>query len=130
MKKAAADLAAKLAPEDAMNFETIDGRALHGRGGGAIDHEGARGDPDAAIFWRRKAGLVEGGEFFRRDGRGPSCLGQGSAGDAAAGPGGVDGTSVTLLISASGIHKGRVFSKALLKLAQAKNFDLPDLRNT
>jgi DNA polymerase-3 subunit delta len=42
----------------------------------------------------------------------------------------VDGTSVTLLISASGIHKGRTFGKALLKLAQAKYFDLPDLRNT
>ena len=27
VKKAAADLARKLAPEDAMNFETIDGRA-------------------------------------------------------------------------------------------------------
>jgi hypothetical protein len=42
----------------------------------------------------------------------------------------VDGTSVTLLISALGIHKGRTFSKALLKLAQARSFDLPDLRKT
>ncbi len=42
----------------------------------------------------------------------------------------VDGTSVTLLISASGLHKGRAFSKALLKIAHAKYFDLPDLRNT
>jgi DNA polymerase-3 subunit delta len=42
----------------------------------------------------------------------------------------VDGTSVALLISATGLHKGRAFSKALLKLAQAKSFDLPDLRNT
>ena len=31
----------------------------------------------------------------------------------------VDGASVTLLINALGIHKGRSFSKALLKLAQA-----------
>ncbi len=28
VKKAAADLAQKLAPDDAMNFETIDGRAI------------------------------------------------------------------------------------------------------
>src|ERR1700761_227000 len=42
----------------------------------------------------------------------------------------VDGDSVRLLISALGIHKGRSFAKALLKLAQAKYFDLPDLRKT
>ncbi len=30
----------------------------------------------------------------------------------------------------AGIHKARTFSKALLKLAQAKYFDLPDLRTT
>ncbi len=42
----------------------------------------------------------------------------------------VDGASITLLISALGIHKGRTFGKALLKLAQAKYFDLPDLRRT
>jgi DNA polymerase-3 subunit delta len=42
----------------------------------------------------------------------------------------VDGTSVTLLISALGIHRGRAFGKALLKKAQAKYFDLPDLRKT
>ena len=34
------------------------------------------------------------------------------------------------MISASGLHKGKAFSKALLKIAQAKYFDLPDLRNT
>ncbi len=42
----------------------------------------------------------------------------------------VDGTSVTLMISALGIHRGRAFAKGLLKMAQAKAFDLPDLRKT
>ena len=42
----------------------------------------------------------------------------------------IDGASVTLLVSALGIHKGRTFSKALLKIAQARYFDLPDLRKT
>ncbi len=42
----------------------------------------------------------------------------------------VDGSSVTLLISALGIHRGRAFGKALLKIVQPKTFDLPDLRNT
>jgi len=130
VKKAAADLARKLAPEDAMNLETIDGRAntvdeavqsiqkvreailtLPFFGGGKL------------VWWKavnffdetgvgRHASVKEALESFQPD------LAK------------VDGTSVTLLISALGIHKGRTFSKALLKLAQAKTFDLPDLRKT
>jgi DNA polymerase-3 subunit delta len=130
VKRSAADLAGKLAPDDAMNFETIDGRAttvdeavqsiqkvreailtLPFFGGGKL------------VWWKavnfldetgvgRHASVKEALESLQPD------LAR------------VDGTSVTLLISAVGIHKGRTFSKALLKLAQAKYFDLPDLRKT
>ena len=130
VKKAAAALAQKLAPEDAMNMETIDGRAdtvdaairsiqqvreailtLPFFGGGKL------------VWWKavnfldetgvgRHASVKEALETLQPD------LER------------VDGSSVTLLISALGIHKGRSFSKALLKLAQAKYFDLPDLRKT
>jgi DNA polymerase-3 subunit delta len=130
VKKGAAELAQKLAPEDAMNLETIDGRAdsvddavrsiqkvreailtLPFFGGGKL------------VWWKavnfldesgvgRHASVKEALESLQPD------LDR------------VDGTSVTLLVSALGIHKGRAFSKALLKLAQAKYFDLPDLRKT
>ena len=130
VKKAAAELAAKLAPADAMNLEVIDGRAdtvddavrsiqqareailtLPFFGGGKL------------VWWKavnffdetgvgRHASVKEALEAFQPE------LRQ------------VDGASVTLLISALGIHKGRAFGKALLKLAQARSFDLPNLRNT
>jgi len=130
VKKAAVALAAKLAPDDAMNFETIDGRAL------TVDEAiSSIGKVREAIltlpffgggklvWWKavnfldesgvgRLSSVKEGLESFQPD------LDK------------VDGTSVTLLISATGVHKGRAFSKVLLKLAQAKYFDLPDLRKT
>lgn len=39
-----------------------------------------------------------------------------------------DGESVTVLISALALHKGKSFTKALLKMAEASYFDLPDVR--
>lgn len=39
-----------------------------------------------------------------------------------------DGESVTVLISALALHKGKAFAKSLLKLAEASYFDLPDVR--
>lgn len=39
-----------------------------------------------------------------------------------------DGESVTVLISALALHKGKSFTKALLKLAEASHYDLPDVR--
>ena len=130
VKKAAAELAAKLAPDDAMNFETIDGRAL------TVD------EAVNSISKVREAILTlpffGGGKlvwwksvtFF--DDSGPGRLASVKEALEALLPDleKVDGTSVTLLVSASGLHKGKAFSKALLKIAQAKYFDLPDLRNT
>ncbi|MDE1171886.1 MAG: DNA polymerase III subunit delta [Verrucomicrobium sp.] len=40
----------------------------------------------------------------------------------------VDGTSVSLLVSAIGVDKRRAFYKALGKIAEVKAFDLPDVR--
>jgi DNA polymerase III subunit delta len=130
VKKAAADLAQKLAPEDPMNLEIIDGRTT------TVDEavqsiekvrEAILTFPffggGKLVWWKvvnfldetgvgRHASVKEALESLQPD------LAR------------VDGTSVTLVISALGIHKGRAFSKALLKLAQAKYFDLPDLRKT
>jgi len=130
VKKAAADLAQKLAPDDAMNFETIDGRAdtvddairsiqkvreaimtLPFFGGGKL------------VWWKAV-------NFFDETGVGRHASVKEALETLQPDLDKVDGTSVSLLISALGIHKGRSFSKALLKLAQAKYFDLPDLRKT
>jgi DNA polymerase-3 subunit delta len=130
VKKAAGELAKKLAPDDPMNLEMIDGRAtttdeavqsirkvteailtLPFFGGGKL------------VWWKAVNFLDETG--VGRHSSVKEAL-EALQPDLAR----VDGTSVTLLISALGIHKGRTFSKALLKLAQAKYFDLPDLRKT
>jgi len=130
VKKAAADLARKLAPADAMNLETIDGRSttvdeavlsianvreailtLPFFGGGKL------------VWWKAV-------NFFDEIGVGRHAPVKEALESLQPDLARVDGVSVTLLISALGIHKGRPFSKALLKLAQAKTFDLPDLRKT
>src|SRR5271170_4189475 len=130
VKKAAADLAGKLAPDDAMNLETIDGRAI------TVD------EAVQSIAKVREAILTlpffGGGKlvwwkvvnFFDETGVGRHASVKEALESLQPDLARVDGTSVTLLISALGIHKGRSFSKALLKLAQAKYFDLPDLRKT
>jgi DNA polymerase-3 subunit delta len=130
VKKAAVELAAKLAPDDAMNFETIDGRAL------TVD------EAVTSISKVREAILTlpffGGGKlvwwksvtFFDDSGPGRLASVKEALEELLPDLEKVDGTSVTLLVSASGLHKGKAFSKALLKLAQAKYFDLPDLRNT
>ena len=129
VKKAAADLAQKLAPDDAMNFETIDGRAL------TVD------EATNSIAKVREAILTlpffGGGKlvwwkavnFFDETGVGRHASVKEALESLLPDLDKVDGESVTLMISALGIHKGRTFSKALLKFAQAKYFDLPDLRN-
>ncbi|MCE0498871.1 MAG: DNA polymerase III subunit delta [Methylacidiphilales bacterium] len=130
VKKAAADLARRFAPDDAMNFETIDGRA------DSVD------DAIRSIQKVREAILTlpffgggklvwwKGVNFFDESGVGRHASVKEALEEFLPDLDKVDGTSVTLLISASGVHKGRVFGKALLKLAQARYFDLPDLRKT
>ena len=131
VKKAAADLAQKLAPEDAMNLETIDGRANNVDEAVQSIEKVREAILTLPFFGGGKLVWWKAVNFFDETGVGPAGLGEGSA-RIAAGPilAKVDGTSVTLIISALGIHKGRSFSKALLKIAQAKYFDLPDLRKT
>jgi DNA polymerase-3 subunit delta len=130
VKRAASELAAKLAPEDAMNFETIDGRALtvdEAAGSIAKVREAILTLP---FFGGGKLVWWKGVNFFDETGVGRLASVKEALETLLPDLEKVDGTSVTLLISASGVHKGRAFGKALLKLAQAKYFDLPDLRNT
>ena len=130
VKKAAAELAQRLAPEDAMNLETIDGRATNVDEAVQSIEKVREAILTLPFFGGGKLVWWKAVNFFDESGVGrlasvkealeslPEVLAQ------------VDGTSVTLMISALGIHKGRAFSKALLKLASAKYFDLPDLRKT
>jgi DNA polymerase-3 subunit delta len=130
VKKTAAALAQKLAPEDAMNLETIDGRA------DTVD------DAARSIAQVREAILTlpffGGGKlvwwktvnFFDESGVGRHESVKEALETLLPDLDRVDGTSVTLVISALGIHRGRAFGKAILKKAQAKVCDLPNLRNT
>jgi DNA polymerase-3 subunit delta len=130
VKKAAADLAAKLAPEDAMNLETIDGRAI------TVDEamQSIQKVREAILtlpfFGGGKLVWWKAVNFFDDKGVGRHASVKEALEALQPDLQKVDGTSVTLVISALGIHKARTFSKALLKLAQAKYFDLPDMRNT
>jgi len=130
VKKAAADLAQKLAPADAMNLEAIDGRAL------TVDEaiQSIQKVREAILtlpfFGGGKLVWWKAVNFFDETGVGRHASVKEALESLQPDLAQVDGASVTLLISALGIHKGRTFSKALLKLAQAKYFDLPDLRKT
>jgi len=130
VKKTTAALVQKLAPDDAMNLETIDGRA------DTVD------DAARSIAQVREAILTlpffGGGKlvwwkavnFFDESGTGRHESVKEALETLLPDLDRVDGTSVTLVISALGIHRGRAFGKALLKKAQAKVCDLPNLRNT
>ena len=130
VKKAAADLATKLAPDDAMNFETIDGRALTVDEAVSSISKVREAILTLPFFGGGKLVWWKGVTFFDESGVGRLASVKEALETLLPDLDKVDGTSVTLLVSASGLHKGRAFSKALLKLAQAKYFDLPDLRNT
>jgi DNA polymerase-3 subunit delta len=130
VKRAATELSIKLAPDDAMNFETIDGRALtvdEATGSIAKVREAILTLP---FFGGGKLVWWKGVNFFDETGVGRLASVKEALEALLPDLDKVDGTSVTLLISATGVHKGRAFGKALLKLATAKTFDLPDLRNT
>lgn len=130
VKKAAADLAAKLAPEDPMNFETFDGRALTVDEAISSIEKVREAILTFPFFGGGKLVWWKAVNFFDETGVGRHSSVKEALESLQADLTKVDGTSVTLLISALGIHKGRAFSKALLKLAQAKYFDLPNLRDS
>ena len=130
VKKAATDLAAKLAPEDAMNLETIDGRALTVDEAVQSIEKVREAILTLPFFGGGKLVWWKAVNFFDETGVGRLASVKEALESLQPDLAKVDGTSVTLLISALGIHKGRTFSKALLKLAQAKYFELPNLRDT
>ncbi|MEM1058592.1 MAG: DNA polymerase III subunit delta [Verrucomicrobiota bacterium] len=128
VKKAAAALSERLAPEDSMNFEIVDGAVdtvdeavrsvdevkaailtLPFMGGGKL------------VWWKHLSFLDD--SVVGRSARVKEAL-------EALVPelDKVDGQTVTLLVSATAFHKGRAFPKALLKAAEVTAKDLPDLR--
>ncbi|HEX4139902.1 MAG TPA: DNA polymerase III subunit delta, partial [Candidatus Methylacidiphilales bacterium] len=130
VKKAAADLAQKLAPDDPMNFETIDGRALTADEAAESIRRVREAILTLPFFGGGKLVWWKAVNFLDETGVGRLASVKEALETLLPDLEKVDGESVTLLVSASGIHKGRTFGKALLKLASAKYFDLPDLRRT
>jgi DNA polymerase-3 subunit delta len=130
VKKAAAEMAGKLAPGDAMNFETIDGRADSAEGAVRSIQQVREAILTLPFFGGGKLVWWRAVNFFDETGVGRHASVKEALEELKPVLLQVDGSSVTLLISALGIHKGRTFSKALLKLAKAQYFDLPDLRKT
>jgi DNA polymerase-3 subunit delta len=130
VKKAAAALSAKLAPADAMNLEIIDGRADSVDDAARSVQKVREAILTLPFFGGGKLVWWKAVNFFDESGVGRHSSVKEALETLLPDLDQVDGSSVTLLISALGIHKGRVFAKALLKKAQAKYFDLPDLRKT
>jgi DNA polymerase-3 subunit delta len=130
VKKAAATLAEKLAPADAMNFEIIDGRADSVDDAARSIQKVREAILTLPFFGGGKLVWWKAVNFFDESGVGRHASVKEALETLLPDLDQVDGSSVTLLISALGIHKGRAFAKALLKKAQAKYFDLPDLRRT
>ncbi len=130
VKKAAAELAKKLAPEDPMNLETIDGRADSVDDAIRSIEKVREAIMTLPFFGGGKLVWWKAVNFFDETGVGRHASVKESLETLLPDLLKVDGTSVTLIISALGIHRGRAFAKGLLKLAQAKAFDLPDLRKT
>jgi len=130
VKRAAADLAQQLAPADAMNLETIDGRATTVEEAAKSIEKVREAILTLPFFGGGKLVWWKAVNFFDETGVGRHASVKEALESLQPDLARVDGTSVTLLISALGIHKGRSFGKALLKIARAKYFDLPDLRNT
>src|SRR3984957_6734109 len=130
VKKAAADLARKLAPADAMNLEAVDGRAVTADEAIGSIQKVREAILTLPFFGGGKLVWWKAVNFFDETGVGRHASVKEALELLQPDLARVDGASVTLLISALGIHKGRQFGKPILKLAQAKYFDLPDLRKT
>ena len=130
VKKAGAELAKKLAPEDAMNLEIVDGRADSVDDAARSIEKVREAILTLPFFGGGKLVWWKAVNFFEDSGPGRHESVKTALESLTPDLDRVDGTSVTLMITALGLHKGRAFSKALLKRAQARSFDLPDLRKT
>ncbi len=130
VKRAAAELAQKLAPDDPMNLETIDGRALTADEAVQSVRKVREAILTLPFFGGGKLVWWKAVNFFDETGVGRHASVKEALESLLPDLAQVDGQSATLLVSALGIHKGRVFAKSFLKIAQAKYFDLPDLRKT
>ena len=129
LKKGAATLLEQLRPEDPMNFETIDGRADNVDGVAQSIQKLREAILTLPFFGGGKLVWWKSVNFFDDHGPGRHESAKEALDSLLPDLDKVDGTSVTLVITASGLHKGKTFSKALLKKAQAKTFEQPDMRN-
>jgi DNA polymerase-3 subunit delta len=130
VKKAAAALAQELAPADAMNLEIIDGRAESVEAAVRSIQLVREAILTLPFFGGGKLVWWKAVNFFDETGVGRFASVKEALEELRPDLEKIDGVSVTLLISALGLHKGRTFSKALLKLASARSYDLPDMRKT
>ena len=129
MKKAAAALVKKIAPEDAMNLETIDGRADTADDAARSIQRVREAIMTLPFFGGGKLVWWKSVNFFDDHGPGKTETVKEALEGLLPDLDRVDGTSVTLLISATGVHRGKAFSKALLKKAQSRAFDQPTMRD-
>jgi DNA polymerase-3 subunit delta len=129
VKKAAAVLAKKLAPEDAMNLETIEGRADNADDAVRSIQRVREAIMTLPFFGGGKLVWWKSANFFDDHGPGKTETVKEALEGLLPDLDRVDGTSVTLLITATGVHRGKAFSKALLKMAQSRVFDQPTMRD-
>ena len=127
VKEAATALVRQLAPADGMNFETIDGRADNVEGVMRSLQQLREAILTLPFFGGGKFVWWKSVNFF--DDHGPGRHESVKEALEALLPDlhRVDGSSVTLLITATGVHRGKAFSKALLKRAETKVFEQPVL---
>jgi DNA polymerase-3 subunit delta len=129
VKKAVTALLGTLQPADAMNFETIDGRADNVEGVTQSIHKLREAILTLPFFGGGKLVWWKSVNFLDDHGPGRHESVKEALDALLPDLDQVDGTSVTLVITALGLHKGKAFSKALLKKAQARAFEQPTLRD-
>jgi len=129
VKKAAAALVDKIKPDDPMNFETVDGRADNVEGATQSIEKVREAILTLPFFGGGKLVWWKSVNFFDDKGPGRHESVKEALETLLPDLDKVDGESVTLVITALGLHKGKAFSKALLKKAQAKAFDQPTMQD-
>src|SRR5258708_22729600 len=111
VKKAAAALAQQLAPADAMNLETIDGRTSTVDEAVQSIEKVREAILTLPFFGGGKLVWWKAVNFFDETGVGRHASVKEALESLLPDLQKVDGTSVTLMISALGIHRGRAFAK-------------------